>query len=326
MPLQLFLFTLGLALVYFGAEWLLKGATGLVYRYSVSPLIIGATVVALGTSMPEFVFNLFAAFSNEDGLALGNIVGSNICNIALVLGASGLVLPLLASRDVLTKGYPFMMIVLVVFYLVALDGTITRIDGLFLAGMLFVFVFLIVRGSADGGEKQASDAVLGEVTNAPVSVCWKWMPLLGGALLLLAGGALLLAGGAWLMMESAVDIATMLGVSPVIIGLTVVAVGTSLPELATSLLGALKGQAELSVGNVLGSNILNVLFVVGPISLFRPLQVEADVLAVHLPIMLAFGVVLLPIVWIRRRIGRIEGAFLLTGFLAYLVYLIMPYL
>ena len=318
MPLQLFLFTLGLALVYFGAEWLLKGAADLVYRYSVSPLIVGATVVALGTSMPEFVFNLFAAFSDEDGLALGNIVGSNICNIALVLGASGLVLPLLASRDVLTKGYPFMMIVLVVFYLVALDGTITRIDGLFLAGMLFVFVFLIARGSADGGEKQASDAVLGEVANAPVSVRWKWM--------LLPGGALLLAGGAWLMMESAVDIATMLGVSPVIIGLTVVAVGTSLPELATSLLGALKGQAELSVGNVLGSNILNVLFVVGPISLFRPLQVEADVLAVHLPIMLAFGVVLLPIVWIRRRIGRIEGAFLLTGFLAYLVYLIMPYL
>ena len=128
------------------------------------------------------------------------------------------------------------------------------------------------------------------------------------------------------MIESAVDIATMLGVSPVIIGLTVVAVGTSLPELATSLLGALKGQAELSVGNVLGSNILNVLFVVGPISLFRPLQVEADVLAVHFPVMLAFGAVLLPIVWIRRRIGRMEGAFLLTGFLAYLVYLIMPYL
>ncbi len=319
MPLQLFLFTLGLALVYFGAEWLLKGATGLVYRYSVSPLIIGATVVALGTSMPEFVFNLFAAFSDEDGLALGNILGSNICNIALVLGASGLVLPLLASRDVLTKGwYPFMMIVLVVFYLVALDGTITRVDGLFLAGMLFIFVFLIVRESADGGEKQAPDAVPGEVANAPVSVRWKWM--------LLPGGALLLAGGAWLMIESAVDIATMLGVSPVIIGLTVVAVGTSLPELATSLLGALKGQAELSVGNVLGSNILNVLFVVGPISLFRPLQVEADVLAVHFPVMLAFGAVLLPIVWIRRRIGRMEGAFLLTGFLAYLVYLIMPYL
>ena len=222
MPLQLFLFTLGLALVYFGAEWLLKGAAGLVYRYSVSPLIVGATLVALGTSMPEFVFNLFAAFSDEDGLALGNIVGSNICNIALVLGASGLVLPLLASRDVLTKGYPFMMIVLVVFYLVALDGTITRVDGLFLAGMLFIFVFLIVRRSVGGGKKQASDAVPGEVANAPVSVRWKWM--------LLLGGALLLAGGAWLMMESAVDIAIMLGVSPVIIGLTVVAVAPACPN------------------------------------------------------------------------------------------------
>ena len=318
MPLQLFLFALGLALVYFGAEWLLKGAAALVHRYSVSPLIVGATVVALGTSMPEFVFNLFAAFSHEDGLALGNIVGSNICNIALVLGASGLVFPLLASRDVLTKGYPSMMLVLIVFYLVALDGTISRIDGMVLAAMLIIFVFLIVRGSAFGGERQASDAMLSEVENVPVSGLRKWM--------FLFAGALLLAGGAWLMMKSAVNIATMLGVSPVIIGLTVVAVGTSLPELVTSLVGALKGQAELSVGNVLGSNILNVLFVVGPISLFSPLHVEANVLTVHFPVMLAFGVVLLPIMWIRHRIGRMEGGFLLTAFLAYLVYLVMPYL
>lgn len=318
MPLQLFLFALGLALVYFGAEWLLKGASALVHRYSVSPLIVGATVVALGTSMPEFVFNLFAAFSNEDGLALGNIVGSNICNIALVLGASGLVFPLLASRDVLTKGYPSMMLVMIVFYLVALDGTISRIDGMVLAAMLIIFVFLIVRGSVYGSERQRSDVVLSEVTNVPVSGSRKWM--------FLFAGALLLAGGAWLMMESAVNIATMLGVSPVIIGLTVVAVGTSLPELATSLVGALKGEAELSVGNVLGSNVLNVLFVVGPISLFRPLHVEAGVLAVHFPVMLAFGAVLLPVLWFRPRIGRMEGSFLLTGFLAYLAYLVVPYL
>ncbi len=318
MPLQLFLFALGLSLVYFGAEWLLKGAAALVHRYSVSPLIVGATVVALGTSMPEFVFNLFAAFSQEDGLALGNIVGSNICNIALVLGASGLVFPLLASRDVLTKGYPAMMLVLIVFYLVALDGTISRIDGMVLAAMLIIFVFLIVRGSAYGGERQKPDVVLSEVANVPVSGPGKWI--------FLFAGALLLAGGAWLMMKSAVNIATMLGVSSVIIGLTVVAVGTSLPELATSLVGALKGETELSVGNVFGSNILNVLFVVGPISLFRPLYVEANMLAVHFPVMLAFGAVLLPILWFRPGVGRIEGAFLLTGFLAYLAYMVMPYL
>ncbi len=318
MPLQLFLFALGLALVYFGAEWLLKGAVGVVRRYSVSPLIVGATVVALGTSMPEFVFNLFAAFSDEDGLALGNIVGSNICNIALVLGASGLVFPLLASRDVLTKGYLSMMLVLIVFYLVALDGTISRIDGMALAAMLIIFVFLIVRGRAYGGERKTSDAVLPEDANVPASGPRKWM--------FLFAGALLLAGGAWLMVKAAVNIATMLGVSSVIIGLTVVAVGTSLPELVTSLVGALKGEAELSVGNVLGSNILNVLFVVGPIAMFRPLHVEANVLAVHFPVMLAFGLVLLPIVWVRRRIGRMEGVFLLTGFLAYLAYLVMPYL
>lgn len=318
MPIQFLLFALGLALVYFGAEWLLRGAVGVVRRYSVSPLIVGATVVALGTSMPEFVFNLFAAFSNEDGLALGNIVGSNICNIALVIGASALVFSLPASRDVLTRGYPSMMLVLVVFYLVALDGTITRSDGMALAALLIVFVFLLVRGNVYGRERPISDVALLEGADAPSPVRWKW--------LLLFSGVLLLAGGAWLMMKSAVNIATMLGVSPVIIGLTVVAVGTSLPELATSLVGALKGEVELAVGNVLGSNILNVLFVVGPISLFRPLHVEANVLAVHFPVMLAFGLALLPVVWVRRRIGRAEGAFLLTGFLVYLAYLVMPYL
>ncbi len=318
MSISFLLFPLGLVLVYFGAEWLLKGAAGLVRQYSVHPLVIGASVVAFGTSMPEFVFNLFAAVSREDGLALGNITGSNICNMALVLGVSGLALPLVAVREVLTKGYPAMMLALVVFYLMALDGTIGRVDGAALAALLIVFVVLIARKGGHGVGARASEAALADAAASGEAPAWKWI--------LLVAGAAFLAGGSWAMVDSAVDIAVLLGVSPAIVGLTVVAFGTSLPELATSLMGALRGQAELSIGNVLGSNILNVLFVAGPIALFHPLEVEANLLTEHFPAMLAFGAALLPVFWFRRRIGRLEGALLLSGFLAWLAWLIMPYL
>ena len=318
MLLSFFLFPLGLVLVYFGADWLLKGAAGLVREYSVHPLVIGATVVAFGTSMPEFVFNLFAAVSREDGLALGNITGSNICNMALVLGTSGLVLPLVAVREVRTKGYPAMMLVLVVFYLTALDGTIGRVDGAALVGMLIVFIVLIARKGGYGVGAYASEAALAEAADSGESPGRKWIHLLLGA------GAL--AGGSWAMVDAAVAMAALFGVSPAIVGLTVVAFGTSLPELATSVVGALKGQAELSIGNVLGSNILNVLFVVGPISLFHPLQVEAGLLTQQFPVMLAFGLALFPVFWFRERVGRREGALLLGGFFVWLAWSIMPYL
>ncbi len=318
MSISFFLFALGLVLVYFGAEWLLKGAAGLVRAYSVHPLMVGGTVVAFGTSMPEFVFNLFAAVSREDGLALGNITGSNICNMALVLGASGLVLPLVAVREVLTKGYPAMMLALIVFYLAALDGTIGRLDGAALAILLVVFIALVARQGGYGVGGRASEAALAEAAASREAAGRKWV--------FLAAGVLTLALGSWTMVESAVRIADLLGVSPAIVGLTVVAFGTSLPELATSVVGALRGQAELSIGNVLGSNILNVLFVVGPISLFHPLQVDANLLAAHFPVMLAFGLALWPVFQFRRRVGRREGALLLGGFLAWVGWLIMPYL
>lgn len=312
MAISFLLFALGLGLVYFGADWLLKGAAGLVERYSVHPLMVGATVVAVGTSMPEFVFNLFAAASGEDGLALGNITGSNICNIALVLGASGLALPLVAVREVLTKGYPAMMIALLAFYLAARDGTIQQWEGAALVALLIGFLFLIARQAASGREARAKGGAPRESSRM------KWISLLAGVLVL--------GAGSWTMEISSVNIATSLGVSPAVVGLTIVAFSTSLPELATSMVGAMKGEAELSIGNVLGSNILNVTFVVGPISLFHPLQVEAMLLNTHFPFMLAFGAALLPVFWFRKRIGRLEGALLLAGFLLWLAWLIRPWI
>ncbi len=319
MLLQALIFLIGLGLLYLGAEWLVKGAASLALRYGIRPLVVGITVVALGTSMPEFVINSFAAFSGEDSLALGNIVGSNICNIALILGTSSLVLPLVVSPSTLKKEYPIMMAVLVLFYVVSLDGVIGRADGILLvAGLVAFFLFLILDAKRHAGppvKKNLSKAQREQLRSS----LWQKAALL-------VSGIVLLAAGARMMVYAAVNVANVLGIDPVIIGLTVVAIGTSLPELAASVVSALKQEADISVGNVLGSNMLNVLFVVGFVALFQPLHVDATSLMVHFPVMLAFGVVLFPLAWTQFKISRMEGGVLVAGFVGYMLFLAAPYM
>lgn len=319
MLLQGLIFIIGLGVLYLGAEWLVKGAASLALRYGIRPLVVGITVVALGTSMPEFVINFFAALDGRDSLALGNIVGSNICNIALILGTSALILPLAVSPTTLKKEYPIMMAVLALFYLVALDGVIGQVDGLLLiAGLVGFFLFLILDAKRHAGppvKKEFRDAS----RNGDETALWR--KILGVSI-----GIVFLGAGARAMVYSAVNVADMLGIDPVIVGLTVVAIGTSLPELAASVVSAAKQEADISVGNVLGSNMLNVLFVVGLVSLIRPLRVDVTSLTVHFPVMMAFGMVLLPIAWTQFRITRMEGGVLLAGFAGYLYYLAFAYM
>lgn len=317
MLLQFLIFLVGLGVLYLGAEWLIKGAASLALRYGIRPLVVGITVVALGTSMPEFVINFFAALSGDDGIALGNIIGSNICNIALILGFSAIVLPLAVTPGTLKKEYPIMMLVMILFYVVALDGVISKIDGMLLViGLIGFFVFLVYDSRRHAGSiKRESPAQERERRES-----------LRKRVLLVAGGILLLATGARLMVFAAVNIADGFGIHHVVVGLTVVAIGTSLPELAASVVGAIKNEMDMSFGNVLGSNLLNVLFVVGLVSMIRPLQVDSEVLAIHFPVMLGFGILLLPIAWTQYRITRFEGVALLVGFTSYIVYLILPYI
>lgn len=311
------IFLIGLGVLYLGAEWLVKGAASLALRYGLRPLVVGITVVALGTSMPEFVINFFAALDDRDSLALGNIVGSNICNIALILGTSALILPLAVSPTTLKKEYPIMMAVLVLFYVVALDGVIGQTDGLLLIfGLIAFFLFLILDAKRHAGPPLKKGVRDGDGDDTTL---WK-------KILFVVGGILLLAVGARAMVYSAVNVADMLGIDEVIVGLTVVAIGTSLPELAASIVSAAKQEADISVGNVLGSNMLNVLFVVGLVSLIRPLRVDVVSLTVHFPVMLAFGVLLLPLAWTQFRITRMEGGVLLAGFGGYLYFLAFAYL
>lgn len=316
---QSLIFLVGIVVLYFGAEWLIKGAASIALKYGIRPLVVGITVVALGTSMPEFVINFFAAIQNEDSLALGNIIGSNICNIGLILGASALVLPLTISPTSLKKEYSIMMFVMVVFYLIALDGVIDKFDGFLLVGGLAAFLVFLVLDARRHARRSSALQEVAEVESEDVKApTWKKATHL-------IGGMIALAVGARLMVLAAVNIATSMGIDPVVIGLTVVAIGTSLPELAASVVGAMRNEMDISFGNVLGSNLLNVLFVVGLVAFIQPLSVEPVALQIHFPVMIGFGLLLLPLAWTGYRITRIEGGVLLTAFAGYLIYLVAPY-
>lgn len=312
-----FLFLVGLGILYLGAEWLIKAATQMALHYGIRPLVVGLTIVALGTSLPEFFINFFAAFTGEHDLALGNIIGSNICNIALILGSSAIILPLAVRPQMLSKEYPLMMGAMTLFYIVALDGRIGQWDGIVMvAALMGVMLFLFIDA------KRHPESPLADVeADAADDLRSPWMK----ALYTIAGMAFL-AGGAHLMVRGAVNIADVLGIDHVVVGLTIVAIGTSLPELAASMVGVIRQEADLSVGNVLGSNILNVLFVVGAIAMIRPMDVQAASLTIHFPVMLGFGALILPLAWTQYCITRWEGGILFAGFLGYMTYLVFPYM
>ena len=312
--LNLGIFALGLVALYLGAKWLVTGATSLALGLGIRPLLVGITIVALATSMPEFVVNLMAAVTGEDGLALGNIIGSNISNIGLILGVSAVVVPLTVAPSILRKEFPIMMGVMILFYVLSYDGLISKIDGALLTTGLVAFIsYLII----DNRRRAPQDTPPTDETAEGTQV-----KTMRSRILYLLAGMIGLSLGARVMVYAAVNIAESLSISDVVIGLTVVAIGTSLPELAASLACALNKQADMSVGNVLGSNLLNVLFVVGLVSLIRPLQVDASTISMHFPVMLAFSALLLPLAWFGHKINRLSGALLILAFIGYMGYLI----
>ncbi len=305
---------LGLVILYFGAEWLIKGASSIAVGFGIPPLVVGLTVVALGTSLPEFMTNFIAALQGNDGLALGNIIGSNIANVGLILGTSAVLVPLAVAPSTLRREYPFMLAVLVAFYVLALNGEIGRYDGALLIGGLVAFLTYLVR---DVRRRSVGAA---EVMAAPELTMAAWKKAL-----LLVGGIAGLALGAQLMVTAAVAIADIFGIDPVIVGLTVVAVGTSLPELAASLVGVFRNETDLAVGNVIGSNLLNVLFVVGSVALVKPMRVAPEALSIHFPAMVGFGALIM-MAWFNGRLERWHGVLLLVAFFGYMAYLVLPLL
>jgi cation:H+ antiporter len=305
----------GLVVLIAGGEALVRGASTLAAKVGISPLVIGLVVVSAATSAPELAVTLDAVLQGEPDLALGNVVGSNIVNILFILGLSALVMPLVIKRQLVRFDIPVMVGLSVLLVAVSLDGVIGLVDGVLLLGGLALHTVLsIVIGRR---ESAAAEPVAPAVNTKPVPL---WL-----ALLLLVAGIGLLVLGARLLVDGAVGIATALGISSLVIGLTVVAVGTSLPELATSIIAVRRGERDMAVGNIVGSNIFNIGMVLGlPAILFgQGIPVPPAAVALDLPLMLATAIALLPIAFTGFVIARWEGALFVLLYVAYTVYLVL---
>lgn len=304
------LLALGLVILTGGAEALVRGASRIAARLGIPSLIIGLTVVAFGTSAPEFAVSMSSAFSGQGDIALGNVVGSNIFNVLLILGLSALIVPLAIASQLIRIDVPLMIGASVLVFLFALDGTMGRADGAILfTGLLLYIGFQIRQGRR---ERQNGDASEGRLAGR-----W-WL----NALLVAAGLALLVVG-ARVLVASAVAIAQSLGVSELLIGLTIVAAGTSLPEVATSVVASLRGERDIAVGNVVGSNVFNLLGVLGLSAVVAPGGIPIAPPALHfdLPVMIAVALACLPIFVAGREIARWEGGLFLAYYIAYTAYL-----
>lgn len=319
MVLYVFLFFVGLLVLYLGAEGLVQGASSIALQHGIRPVVVGLTVVALGTSMPEFLVNFIATFTGESTLALGNIIGSNISNVALILGTCALALPIAVSPGILKREYPVMLGAMVLFYVAALDGVIEAVDGLIMVTLLVGLVAYVFYDAQRTTTTAILDQVEGDLQAADPEMT------MGAKVGYVLGGMAGLTLGAHLMVDNAVAIADVMGVDHVVIGLSIVAIGTSLPELAASMVGALREESDLSVGNVMGSNLLNVLFVVGTLSIIEPIPVDTRTLNVHFPVMLGFCVLILPLTWTNYRLSRFQGGLLVAAFVGYMAYLALPY-
>jgi len=318
--LTVILFALGLALVAGGADIFVRGAARLAVTMGVSPLVIGLTVVAYGTSMPELAVSLQASVTGTPDIAVGNVIGSNIYNILLILGLAAVAAPLTVSRQLTRLDVPLMIGVSVLLMLMSLDGRVSRIEG----AILFAGCVIYTVGSIRKGRREVRDARLLGHDRAPempaTPFLQRWIQPIA---LAVVGLALLVLGSAWVK-GGAVAIARWCGVSELVIALTVVAVGTSLPEVATSVAAALRGEREMAVGNAVGSNMFNILLVIGSTSALAShgLPVAVEALRFDMPVMIAIAVACLPIFATGRRITRVEGAFFLLYGTAYTAFLV----
>ena len=310
---------IGFILLVGGAEVLIKGASKLAATIGISPLIIGLTVVAFGTSAPELAVSLNASLQGQADISLGNVVGSNICNVLLILGVSSLISPLIVAQQLVRLDVPIMIGVSGLVLLFGLDGQIGRSDGvvLFIGGLIYT-IFLLYQSQQEKDQNiQDEYARFGER-----SLSLKETSTHAG---LFAIGAILLISGSQLLVNSAVNIAEFFGASPLIIGLTVIAFGTSLPELATSVMASFRGERDIAVGNVIGSNIFNILVVLGLTSAVSGtgITVSATAIDFDIPIMLAVAVMCFPIFFTDNEVSRREGVLLLSYYVLYIGYLVV---
>ncbi|HUO85735.1 MAG TPA: calcium/sodium antiporter [Thermoanaerobaculia bacterium] len=323
MTLQMILLFLGgLALLVGGGELLVRGASRFAVSVGISPLVVGLTVVAFGTSAPELAVSVLASLTGEADLAVGNVVGSNISNILLILGLSALVAPLTVSQQLVRLDVPLMIGVSVVMLLMALNGNISTLEGTILFGGVVLYSVFAIRKSRSESRnvKEQYEEEFGAHSSARRTTRQTTVDIV-----LVMTGIALLVSGSRLLVVAAVSMAQSFGVSELVIGLTIVAIGTSLPELATSVVAAVKGERDIAVGNVVGSNLFNILCVLGLTAVVVPsgVSVAPAALSFDIPIMIAVSVACLPVFFTGFAIRRWEGGLFVFYYLTYISYLVL---
>lgn len=313
MIVDVLLFIVGLGLLYYGAEFLVSGASSLAFRLGLTPIIIGCTVVAFGTSAPELVVSLAAIAAENDGISIGNIVGSNIANLLLILGTASLIKPIHVHEDVVKREYPLMFAATALFVALAIDGELSRIDGILLLSAMFVYLiyqFWSAKLAMSAGKEVGVIADFEDAHDTESNTTRDIFKLIFG----IFG----LAIGAKLMVDSAVSIATIFEIPPLIIGISIVAIGTSLPELATSIVAAMRGESDIAVGNVVGSNVFNTLLVLGVVGTLTSVNF-GELIQIDLWLMMGITAIIGFLIWVRPTLTRIHGVLFLSTYVAYMV-------
>ena len=308
--LQIALVAVGLAMLYFGAEWLVRGSIAIANKLRISQLVIGLTIVAFGTSTPELAVSASSSLQGLSDVALGNVIGSNIINIGFILGIAAVISPIAVARKVIRKEIPILIGVSFLLVLVSIDGSINFVDGLILVSGIISFTIFSYKTSK---KEPITESEMGTVTQ---------IMTIPRTALLIGIGLVLLTIGSFVTVENSIKIAQGIGLSERIIGLTLVAVGTSLPELTTSVIAAKKGHADISIGNILGSNVFNILAIVGISATISGITVS-NLMWTDYYVMIGFALVLLPIMRTGFAIKKIEGVALLAGYVAYTIFLIL---
>ncbi len=302
----------GLVALFYGGNWLVRGASNLALSFGVSVLVIALTFVAIGTSMPELLVSVQAALVGKSDLAIGNVIGSNIANIGLILGATGLIAPLSVKANLLRREIPIMICFSIGAYILTLDGGIDRLDGALLLLGFAGFNAMMYRLAKN--EQNERDRLLADLDQAPRNEHKR-----GPEFVWLLLGILALLFGSRMMVEGAVNLARAIGVSELVIAITLVAFGTSLPELAASLSAAYHRETDLAIGNIVGSNIANLLLILGLTALIQPIAVRSAEVRLEFFVMIAFAALLLPFLR-RHQLGRLQSALFLGAYIAFIVY------
>ena len=301
----LFLILIGFVLLIGGAEYLVRGAVAIANKLKIPAVIVGLTIVAFGTSTPEFVVSIKAAFSGAAGISIGNIVGSNIANILLILGVTSVIYPIVCNRTEFLRDYKFLLFVTILFTVFAMTGTFVMWHGIVMLAILLGFIYFNYRNSKDG---EVSEDTVSLLANK------NW----GIVILVTCAGLAAIMYGSDLLVKGAVEVARILGVSEEIIGLTIVAVGTSLPELATTAVAAIRKQNGVALGNIVGSNIWNIVFIMGLTSSIIDVEVPSQFKVYDIWVMVAATIILAPAMLTKNKLSRIEGGLFLLAYVLYI--------